>query len=714
MSERDTTLITEWAEGDSIVLDNVPLVIQRGIGYDLTNIYGRPERQGAPGPADHPYNTSYTQDAWTGGQLVRKLKANTVGKYWDGDAYTEATGALGHGLKVEELTMPTDSPGGQVMPLGMIGGQMFFGVGNVNGRIYCYDPATLSLAEPEIGSLSFIGTITNIGQVYRTFGELIDQPGVSLYVPTTAGYFRLDEDPQEVKQSPEAVSWASVGFAVHQNKLVRLTNAAQLFWITDHDDDWDYRGTVPDGSEMRNIARTYDDGGKRTVGVTTSGGLWLADLDNRVLMETDLDYPDHAYQGFGYASWRVSDWISVGVGIHRRDGGLISPEGLDGGDGLPDPFAGGFITDLRPSYNWLIAGIAGELQGEPANPLPDTEAFNVSQGLPYPLLSRSTQANFLGINRMGALFAWNGLGWRNLHRWNRPPTRSYVTMIPSQNLEERWQSLFWGDMDGKAYMMRIPSSYYNPLASPNLPLKRRSFFTAAELNWGMPDTPKIAKQINLKAERLYEVLEQTAYFNRIQVILHWRDLDGVVWSSDDPAVLSGPGPYPFSDGTIPVPYLELRADDALGNSRRAASIGWERYKDTGALLATGLPHEAIWFSLRFVGDDGSDYTGGVIEWYTLIARPWMRPNRVYTFQINASTANKDLSEEDILRHLDNCCLKKGGVPLVSGDRMWIVDVTRLDGSDEAGMSGRGGRTITCVEFTDFTYEAPIAIGDGSP
>jgi hypothetical protein len=47
------------------------------------------------------------------------------------------------------------------------------------------------------------------------------------------------------------------------------------------------------------------------------------------------------------------------------------------------------------------------------------------------------------------------------------------------------------------------------------------------------------------------------------------------------------------------------------------------------------------------------------------------------------------------------------VPLVTGDQFYIVDVTRLDGSGEAGLSREARRTITCLEFTDLQYERDL-------
>jgi hypothetical protein len=83
----------------------------------------------------------------------------------------------------------------------------------------------------------------------------------------------------------------------------------------------------------------------------------------------------------------------------------------------------------------------------------------------------------------------------------------------------------------------------------------------------------------------------------------------------------------------------------------------------------------------------------------------MRPNRVWTAQIDVSNAIKGVSEQDTLRILDTICFKVGGVPFVHGDRFYIVDVTRNDGSDPAGLAVQGYRTLTLLEFTDRTYEA---------
>jgi hypothetical protein len=707
----DATLIREWIEGDQIILDNVPLRVERGYGYSLTNVYGRKEQHGEPGPEDHQYTSTNTQRTWLGGQLRRDAEeTGETGRWWKGHAWTQTRGALGHALKVDRIGLPEDAPLGQVVPLGRLGDDFYWSVGDINGRIYRHDEPTHTALDPLSGAMSFVGTVMNVGAVFQTEGDTDDEADTWMYVPTTTGYTRFALD-GTVTHAPLQWQHACVGMAVNENRLYRLNTNGKVFFLIDHDDRWEYAGTLPDGSDPQNIYQTYDDDGNRVIGVTSTSGLWMLDHDNQMLLDTDLTFPEHAYQGLGAVNWRGDDYISVGVGVHRKAGTLVVAAGLDEDDGLPNPFSGGFITHLARSYNLLIAAVAGQPAAENSESgIPEEEMFGVTQGLPYPIVGLGTQARFVGKNRLGAIFCWNGLGWSEMYTWNRPPTRAIVTMIRNASLEDRYQHLFFGDNDGGAYAIHVPMTYYNPLESPNLPLDRESYLEESRIDWNMPDVPKIAKQINIKPDHLWHKIEPDQvdpYLNRIQIICNWIDLDGHEHTSEDPDVMNGPGPYPFSDGDQPLPYLELRADVKNDNSRRSASIGWERYRNTGVLLPTGLPHEAIWMTYRFLGDPRNDYTGGVIQWRTILARKWMRPNRVFTFQVNAATANKGLSETEILHHLDNVCLKKSGVPLVNGDEFLIVDVTRLDGSGEAGLSPRGMRTISCLEFTDHTYEDVI-------
>ena len=167
-----------------------------------------------------------------------------------------------------------------------------------------------------------------------------------------------------------------------------------------------------------------------------------------------------------------------------------------------------------------------------------------------------------------------------------------------------------------------------------------------------------------------------------------------------------------------MPVKILSADSIYGNSRRSTPIGWTRYttarKPGSRLLPTGLPHEQIWFSYRFIGhpqttplDPLIDLTGGIIEWRTIIARKWMRPVQIWTLQIDAATAIKGVSEQGAVEFLDRLCLKKEGVPFVHGDQFHIVDVTRLDGTDPSGLQAQSSRTITLLNHVDITYEDPI-------
>jgi len=597
-----------------------------------------------------------------------------------------------------------------VTPLARMGDHFYFAVGNSDGRILEFNELTHTLQNPLGGpDVSFTGTVSNKAKLFRYRDEVDQVSLTAMYIPTSNGYTRFWDDFTTVETAPSDDSQPSVGLVVNEGRLWRLTTSGEVWSMLKHDDVWLYIATIPDGSVPRNIYRDYDDDNNRVVAVTTSSGLWLLDADNGIFWETDMTYPEHAYQGYGAVNWRADAYLSVGVGIHRKASGLITAVGLDKDDGLPSPFAGGFITDLEGSYNMMLAAVAGEVQGESAAPVSMSEAFGVTSGIPYPITGSGSATNFLGTNRMGAIFAWNGLGWSEMHSWNRPPTRVAVSMVKNASVSQTFQHMFFGDMDGGAFVVHIPSTYYNPIMSPNLPLERECELEESRIDWNTPDTPKIAKQFNIKPQHLWhQPLENGAiYRNRLQIICNWRDLNGIDHTSEDADILAGPGPYPFSDGVAALPYLDLTADGPEGNTRRSASIGWERYKNTNRLLATGLPHEAIWMTYRWRNDPADDLTSAVIEWRTIIARKWMRPTRIWTFRIDAGNAIKGLSETAVLDILDGICLKVGGVPLVIGDKFYIVDVTRLDGSNDAGLSAQGNRTVTCLEFTDITYERSI-------
>ena len=514
LPDTEAVLIEEWIEAAEIVLDNVPLRVEGGIGYQLNNVYGTKQRQGEAGPNDHPYNSTHTQRSWVQGQLVKHLQeAADVAKYWRGHVWNQTRGQLGHALKVEQITLPTETPPGitprrgrpegMVIPHDRLGDEFYWTVGNVGGWILRFVPGLPpSLVIPGSGEpLEFEGTVSNVGVTFRTDSGEPDVPNTWLYIPTTAGYTRMDRN-LTVVQAPAGTRWATIGFAIHENKLWRLTTAGQIYSLLEHNDDWRLVATLPDGSDPKQIWRDYDDDGNRVICVSTTTGMWMLDADNGMFFETDLTFPEHAFQGRGACSWRADTYLSVGVGIHRKVGTLITAAGLDADDGLPHPYASGFITDLEPSYNVLVAAIAGDTEGESASPVATEEIHGVTQGLPYPLLGSGTQADFLGINRMGAIFAWNGLGWAEIHTWNRPPTRVVMTHAGG-GATQRYQYCFFGDSDNGAFAVRLPMTYYNPLESPNLPLDRNSYLEESRIDWNTPDVPKVAKQLNIKVDRLY-------------------------------------------------------------------------------------------------------------------------------------------------------------------------------------------------------------------
>lgn len=120
----------------------------------------------------------------------------------------------------------------------------------------------------------------------------------------------------------------------------------------------------------------------------------------------------------------------------------------------------------------------------------------------------------------------------------------------------------------------------------------------------------------------------------------------------------------------------------------------------GRTLHAGLEHEKVQFMFEFFGDAADDYATPIMDWYTIVGRKWMRTLRVFTFQVDATTAYKGLSAFDISQHLYSSARLKHGVPLVIADKVFMVDVSADSGNIAAGTTWEAYHNVSCVEMVE--------------
>jgi hypothetical protein len=617
-----------------VVLNNVPLRTLGPVGFDLVNVYGRKVHQGDPQPNDHPTDSTITQESHQGGigTLVYRGDEDR-GNSWFSMAWMQTSRVLSLPPKTYTHTQPTTEED-LAWVHGEIDGKRYVSFGTAmqvwNEVTDTFDntvPNTILSAFPIGGGVSYtVGGVTKI------------------YIPTGSAYQIF------TGTGASAGVGAAIAFEVWSQKLFKLSGAGDVHFST-NGTSWTLVGNVTDGSTPRGLFVFYDRSNNQTLHVATSSTVYALDFTNQLLIETDLQYPNHPTQGLGSCRWRADAYVTVGLGIHRQAGGLITSVGPDGRDGLPEEYQEGYFTSLAPSYNELF----GLLAGAAIDPLYEDE-YDLVAGLPDPTTS-DTQ------DRFSMLMGFNGLGWHPRWVGQREPTNVRVGSTGGI------YRVFWGDR-GHIHTQILPTGYYNPsYRQQHVPMERFVRHETPYYNWGMVNTPKILKYFETHTSNC----DENNYIR--------------VWVRTDDNAQWGDG---TSNGT---PLATITT-----NGQHRMLIGYETFGNR--TLHAGMEHERVQFAFEFFGNAANEYETPVMDWYTIVGRKWMRTVRVFTFQVDATTSYDGLSADLISEHLYQAARKKGGVPLVIADRVFMVDVSADSGNIAAGMTWEAYHNISCVEMIE--------------
>ena len=331
----------------------------------------------------------------------------------------------------------------------------------------------------------------------------------------------------------------------------------------------------------------------------------------------------------------------------------------------------------------LVAAIAGELKDASGIP-PITEAvYGLTPGHPVPADRQGgDRPTFLGTNRMGAIYP--GTGWAGAS--STPGTarrRGWWSPSPGQRRAKSYQHCFFGDVADGAFAVHLPITYYNPMESRTCPLARPpSTSRESRIDWNTPDVPEGGQATQHQGRSPLATSPVRLGAPDLLTTRSRSSATGATWTGSTTPARTGRHQRSRSlplrhcrAEPEPVETLSLpprRAWDSA-STPGAASIGWERYRTgTGRSAAPRgcrMSRSGSRYRWRNDGHDRvpqlmptirSGYAGAVIEWRTIIARKWMRPTRIWTFQIDAATAIKGVSEQRALDILDRICLKKGG------------------------------------------------------
>lgn len=635
-----------------VVLNNVPIPVMGPINFEVTNLYGRKIHQGDPGPNDHPIDSTISQESHQGGIGTLVYRGDDDrGNCWFSTAWMQTS---------RQLSLPPKTSSQQV-------------VGQETAYVYPHDKLSGVMHGTFGTNLLKWNESTDLWEQYgspKTIASAAVNSGVTwgdqntaraLYIPYGTGYAKFDGTTVTAGVMVTGVGPKSL--VVWEEKLFGMDDTGAVYYTTDGvTGTWTLKGKMPLELTPQNLFVWFDRDTEPAVHLSSSGRVFGLDYLNSLIIETPLFFPDHPTQGLGAEMWRGDAYISAGVGIHRQSNGLIQPVGPDGRDGLPEEFASGYFRHLAGGYNELYGTIVGDsIAFTPAD-----ETDDVGIGIPELMISQDSQ-------KYGMLLSYNGFGWHP--RWVSTVEPTTIRIVSVDGVYR----IFWGSK-GYMFWQELPRGYYNPnFSTASIPLERKASHITPFYNWGMVDSPKIMKYFEFKTK-------------------------GCTYTLD-----------PVTDLHIPVDYLEVyyRIDDDVmwtplrtaadgnavdTNGQQRILMGFDTLLDI--TYHKGIEHEQIQFRFDFVGNPASNLSTPVIQWYTLVGRKWMRTVRVFTFQVDATNTNKGTDVLSLSEHIYQTARTKGGVPLVIGDRFYVVDVTTDTGNTEAGMSHAAYHNVTCVEFVE--------------
>ena len=436
----------------------------------------------------------------------------------------------------------------------------------------------------------------------------------------------------------------AVDFEVQQDKLFKLGNDGTIKFTTDGV-TWTAKGRISDGSTPRKLISFYDRSNQPNIHAVTNRSVFSHDFTNGILHKTDLQFPMHPHQGKGAALWRADMFVSVGIGAHRQAQGLISASGLDRDEGLPVEYRG-HIVDLEPSYNVLFALLQGQTIGDAAQ-----ETYTLQAGQGDPMYGAVGDA-------YSVLMGWNGYGWHYYwHGQGAAPTTVSVA-----DVDDTYR--VWWAAGGQVWRQELPIGYINPLDNATYPYAEQGEFISPWYDWGWKDIPKILKRINLKTVNC-----STTEFIEVS----YRTTEGS-WT----------------------PLTTITTDD-------------EHEIDVGINIngdPVGVEHERVQLRMVFHREagDANNMKTPVLEWFALVGRKWLRPQRVWRFQVSLLDPAHGYDPGTLRAMIDGLVHIKGAVPFVYNDtdgldERVMVDVVSVGGNIDIG-EFRSYRSVNVMEANE--------------
>lgn len=503
---------------DEVLLDGFPFKAVGGV-VNRQNLatFQRKSVIGDYTRDSNPVLSTWVMTDWAGGHGIHSLEEGAdVARYRFGVINARSP----RQLTIPEYAVPIASPNdGVAYPLGQIAanGDLYFAF---DTDIYEWDEAN---AEFDDTTDNLTGAPVARGVSFKG----------KLYIPLGTSF-----DTYDGATVANETDFNAVSFTLWDRRLLGLASDGQIWqtldgstWTNDGDD-----ALIDESHAPRKIVPFYDRQDFPLPMVVTDQGVWAFDPSGPSLYQTEVMYPAHRDHGLGAAKWRGELFLSVGMGVTKYNGSIVSAMGLDRDQGLPDDIRGK-IVDLLGEYNGLYALVSGaEFQDDFVESL----EWDATDDQWY--ASPGTAVSSLHI--------WTAYGWHCL--WASGALSGNPTWMCMSSTTDAYRLWFgYGDY---AITMKLPTDFANARAliqgatgsfAPSGYLET-GFFDA-----GMTSYTKIANSVIIRTSF-------TSANRYVRVSYRLLATDG--WTVLGTATTPGETLMSFGDAGLPFKEIEFRFD----------------------------------------------------------------------------------------------------------------------------------------------------------
>lgn len=630
-AEHGEVILGTDANGDYV---HLPLMERQGYGINMSVLGVYPPKQiiGDFTRDSHQLLSSYIQSSFIGGgQIGTSQEATDQERFW----YATLETRYPRALTLAPLTATVSGPNTSgARPLGDYGTATLASYGAV---LRLVESGTAS------GGANLTATPVNKGTQFA---------GTS----TSRFFIPLGASGIDVWDGAAVTNIAGVtaqSLTVFDQKLYAVQTNGQIKYSLDGT-AWTDTGLKVDATHTpRHIVTFYDRQDNPCLHVITDTDVWAIDASAPNIYRTELQYPRHPYQGLAATVWRTDLYVSVGTGLHRYTGSVITSAGVDRDEGLPRAFAG-YYVDLTSGYNGLYALIKGLDQsgGESS----EEQTLDLGDGGDGWYVPASTGG--------ASVMVWDGMGWHTL--WTATDvTSSGITSIYVSGGGTNQYRLWWG-CAGDLYYQDLPLIYQNPKQLPTGSYATTGYLETPWLDMSMTGTSKILASIEIDTLNC----SSTNYID----VSYGLDSDGSMTYLGR-ITSNGHARFQFgSSGSLPD-----------GDTTRYRGASFERIK----------------LRFEFARNAAVSTSSPLMESFAVVYLKKMGKLKAWEFVVDLDripdTGYKGRGRQEIIDFLEDIVDDTEFVPFCPGSRWYNVKVSGVSGLDVTGVASSGSRRVNVVE-----------------